>query len=93
MFSNDGKQLLKTLGEKNVAGTDGTHIAKGGVHHVVPGEGGHADFAPQDEEQTGLFLHLHRQYGHVSSERVISGMRLASPHGRPMTGTGRRPVR
>jgi glucokinase len=50
----------------------------GGVHHVVPGEGGHADFAPQDEEQTGLFLHLHQQYGHVSSERVISGMGLVN---------------
>jgi glucokinase len=50
----------------------------GGVHHVVPGEGGHADFAPQDEEQTGLFLHLHRQYGHVSSERVVSGMGLVN---------------
>lgn len=50
----------------------------GGVHHVVPGEGGHADFAPQNEEQTGLFLHLHRRYGHVSSERVISGMGLVN---------------
>jgi len=50
----------------------------GGIHHVVPGEGGHADFAPQDEEQTGLFLHLHRQYGHVSSERVISGTGLVN---------------
>jgi DNA-binding beta-propeller fold protein YncE len=28
VFSNDGKQLLKTLGEKNVAGTDGTHFNK-----------------------------------------------------------------
>ncbi|MDP9193509.1 MAG: glucokinase [Acidobacteriota bacterium] len=50
----------------------------GGVYHVVPGEGGHADFAPQDEEQVGLFLHLHRQYGHVSSERVISGLGLVN---------------
>ncbi len=50
----------------------------GGVHHVVPGEGGHGDFAPQDEEQTGLFLHLQRQFGHVSSERVISGMGLVN---------------
>jgi glucokinase len=49
-----------------------------GVHHVVPGEGGHADFSPQDEEQSGLFLHLHRKYGHVSSERVISGMGLVN---------------
>lgn len=28
VFSNDGKRLLKTLGEKNVAGKDGTHFAK-----------------------------------------------------------------
>jgi hypothetical protein len=28
VFSNDGKQLLRTLGEKNVAGTDGKHFAK-----------------------------------------------------------------
>jgi glucokinase len=59
------------LGEALVVNIDG-------VHHVVPGEGGHADFAPQDEEQTGLFLHLHRQYGHVSSERVISGLGLVN---------------
>jgi NHL repeat len=28
VFSNDGSKLLKTLGEKNVAGNDGTHFAK-----------------------------------------------------------------
>ena len=28
IFSNDGKRLLKTLGEKNVEGTDGTHFGK-----------------------------------------------------------------
>ena len=28
IFSNDGKQLLKTLGEKNVPGSDATHFAK-----------------------------------------------------------------
>ena len=28
VFSNDGKRLLKTLGEKNVAGADSTHFAK-----------------------------------------------------------------
>ncbi|MFL6245628.1 MAG: glucokinase [Thermoanaerobaculia bacterium] len=50
----------------------------GGSHHVIPGEGGHADFSPQDEEQTRLFLHLQNRYGHVSSERVISGMGLVN---------------
>ncbi|MEP7117040.1 MAG: hypothetical protein ABI880_05635 [Acidobacteriota bacterium] len=28
VFSNDGKKLLKTLGEKNVPGSDATHFAK-----------------------------------------------------------------
>ncbi|HJQ38009.1 MAG TPA: glucokinase, partial [Thermoanaerobaculia bacterium] len=45
---------------------------------VVPSEGGHADFAPQDEEQARLFLHLHEQLGHVSWERVVSGMGLVN---------------
>jgi glucokinase len=52
----------------------------GGVHHVIPGEGGHADFSPQDEEQARLFLDLQREYGHVSSERVVSGMGLVNIH-------------
>jgi glucokinase len=50
----------------------------GGLHHVVPTEGGHADFAPQDEEQTRLFLQLHERYGHVSWERLLSGMGLVN---------------
>lgn len=50
----------------------------GGMYHVVPTEGGHGDFAPQDEEQARLFLHLHRRYGHVSWERVCSGMGLVN---------------
>lgn len=41
-------------------------------------EGGHGDFAPQDEEQTRLFLRLHERYGHVSWERVLSGMGLSN---------------
>lgn len=47
---------------------------------VVPTEGGHQDFAPQDEEQARLFLELHRRYGHVSWERVCSGMGLKNIH-------------
>ena len=41
-------------------------------------EGGHQDFAPQDEEQARLFVHLHRIHGHVSWERVVSGMGLVN---------------
>lgn len=45
---------------------------------VVASEGGHKDFAPQDALQTELFLHLHARYGHVSWERVVSGMGLVN---------------
>jgi glucokinase len=45
---------------------------------AVNTEGGHQDFAPQDEEQTRLFLQLHERYGHVSWERVVSGMGLVN---------------
>lgn len=52
-------------------------VSHGGMHHVVPSEGGHADFAPQDEEQTRLFLYLQEKLGgHVSWERLLSGMGL-----------------
>src|SRR5438128_8529795 len=59
------------LGEANV-------VWSGDQWNVVPGEGGHADFAPQDEIQTQLFLALHARYGHVSWERVCSGMGLVN---------------
>jgi glucokinase len=55
-------------------------VYDGGHWVVVPGEGGHADFAPQDEEQARLFLALHAKLGHVSWERVLSGMGLVAIH-------------
>lgn len=45
---------------------------------VVPSEGGHADFAPNDEVQDGLLRQLRSRYGHVSWERVISGPGLVN---------------
>ncbi len=39
-------------------------------------EGGHADFAPTDELQTGLLRYLLERFDHVSYERVCSGMGL-----------------
>ncbi len=53
-------------------------IWSGDQWNVVPSEGGHADFAPQDELQTHLFLTLLERYGHVSWERVLSGMGLVN---------------
>jgi glucokinase len=39
----------------------------------VPSEGGHADFAPRNEDEIGLLRHLRERYGRVSIERVLSG--------------------
>jgi glucokinase len=61
------------LGEANL-------VHEGSKWNVVPSEGGHADFAPQDEEQSRLFLSLHAKYGHVSWERLLSGMGLVNIH-------------
>lgn len=58
----------------------GTGLGEAYIVHgqVVSTEGGHCDFAPQDEEQARLFLYLHERYGHVSWERVVSGMGLVN---------------
>ncbi|HWQ35814.1 MAG TPA: glucokinase [Blastocatellia bacterium] len=37
-------------------------------------EGGHVDFAPQNQLEIELLQYLMREYGHVSVERIVSGM-------------------
>jgi len=44
----------------------------------VPSEGGHADFAPRNEDEIGLLRYLRERYGRVSVERVLSGPGLAN---------------
>jgi glucokinase len=44
-----------------------------GRRATIPTEGGHADFAPGDDHQVGLWRHLRKQFDHVSNERVVSG--------------------
>ncbi|MHB1296784.1 MAG: glucokinase [Anaerolineae bacterium] len=41
-------------------------------------EGGHTDFAPTTPEQVALLSYLMERYGHVSYERVCSGLGLPS---------------
>jgi len=45
---------------------------------VVSTEGGHTDFAPTDNKQILLLEHLIERFGHVSYERVVSGMGLVT---------------
>jgi glucokinase len=53
-------------------------IATGDDHTVVPTEGGHADFAPQNELQYEIHRFLADQYRHVSIERLLSGQGICS---------------
>ncbi|HIE07179.1 MAG TPA: glucokinase [Desulfarculaceae bacterium] len=45
---------------------------------ILSSEGGHADFAPRDEEEVELWRYLKRRFGRVSRERVISGPGLVN---------------
>lgn len=53
-------------------------VARNGRYEPMPSEGGHMDFAPASEEQSRLWLHLHRRFGHVSMERLVSGPGLVA---------------
>jgi glucokinase len=46
----------------------------GSRYEAYPSEGGHTDFAPSNTLQAGLLGYLQEIYGHVSWERVCSGM-------------------
>jgi len=57
----------------------GTGLGVGGLcwngkdHVPFASEGGHVDFAPQGAKERQFWDYLHKKYGHVSIERVISG--------------------
>jgi glucokinase len=44
---------------------------------ACPSEGGHASFSPTDERQAALWRYLNGKFGHVSAERVCSGLGIA----------------
>ena len=46
--------------------------------HVYSTEGGHVEFGPQSELEIRLWRFLHKKYGHVSYERLLSGPGLTN---------------
>jgi glucokinase len=62
----------------------------GAMLRPVPGEGGHASFAPEGELQAEMFEYLMKRYGHVSCERVLSGPGLVNIY-QFLRDTGREP--
>ena len=59
---------------------EGTGLGEAGMlwdgvtHRPFASEGGHASFAPNDSIGDELLVFLRREHGHVSWERVLSGM-------------------
>ena len=51
-------------------------IWNGSDYIACSSEGGHADFAPNDETQAALWSYLSKRLGHVGYERVCSGSGL-----------------
>ncbi len=74
----------------------GTGLGEGGLfwdgkrkkYRVWACEGGHADFAPRNEVEIALLEYLLKEHGHVSCERVVSGMGLENIY-RFLRDTGR----
>lgn len=61
------------LGESIIVFEKGRYIP-------VPSEGGHVDFAPNNEQDVELWRYLKDIYGHVSLERILTGQGLADIH-------------
>lgn len=58
----------------------GTGLGEAGLfwdgqrYHPFATEGGHSDFSPRTSTDVDIFYFLQKQFGHVSWERVVSGM-------------------
>ncbi|AUH52960.1 glucokinase [Chromobacterium sp. ATCC 53434] len=57
-----------------------TLLPEAGGWRALPGEGGHASFAPQNEREAGILRYAAARFGHVSWERLLSGPGLALIH-------------
>jgi glucokinase len=55
-------------------------IWQGDRYRVLPSEGGHADYGPRGELQSGLLHFLGRQFGRVSWERLLSGAGIVNTY-------------
>lgn len=55
-------------------------VQAGGQWMALAGEGGHASFAPNTDDEMLILQAARREYGHVSAERVLSGMGLELIH-------------
>ncbi len=62
----------------------GTGLGEAGLYfdgeryHPFATEGGHCDFSPRDSTDVSILMYLQHKYGHVSWERLVSGMGIVN---------------
>ncbi len=66
--------------------SSGTGLGEAGLYwygaryHPFATEGGHCDFSPRNDLDIELWRFLHKKYGHVSWERLVSGPGICDIH-------------
>jgi glucokinase len=70
--SYDGRQSVAIVGAGTGLGIS-ARVKREGVSVIVASEGGHAGFAPADQQQSDVLRALSRRFGRVSNERLLSG--------------------
>ncbi|NNG24155.1 glucokinase [Telluria aromaticivorans] len=68
------------IGPGTGLGVSGVIPAGGNRWIALAGEGGHVSFAPANKEEAAILEALWGEYGHVSAERLLSGMGLELIH-------------
>ncbi|MDB5961843.1 MAG: glucokinase [Massilia sp.] len=70
------------IGPGTGLGVSGVVPCAGGGWTALAGEGGHASFAPNNEDELRILQFFWRDFGysHVSAERLLSGMGLEAMH-------------
>ena len=56
----------------------GALVPNGDRWTLIPGEGGHVSLPPSDEMEDRILVILRKRFGHVSAERVLSGVGLVN---------------
>lgn len=73
-------QPMGLIGPGTGLGVSGLIPVEGAAPIALAGEGGHASFAPQDANEVALWRFARERFGHVSTERIVSGPGLQLIH-------------
>ncbi len=77
------------LGPGTGLGVAGLVQAPGGLYVPVPGEGGHATLSAGDPFEAAVLAAARQHFGHVSAERLLSGIGLPTLYAAVAAVTGR----